>query len=71
MSKPTQSLMTSDVGTLWVGEGFPWFFKCPVVGPPCDLTRILGDVIVCVIKGLSRRGADNLTLRAAVFKKND
>ena len=43
MSKPTQSLMTSDVGTLWVGEGFPWFFKCPVVGPPCDLTRILVD----------------------------
>ena len=54
MSKPTQSLMTSDVGTLWVGEGFPWFFKCPVVGPPCDLTRILGDVIVYVIGRLSR-----------------
>ena len=53
MSKPTQGLMTSDVGTLWVGEGFPWFFKCPVVGPPCDLTRILGDVLVWVIDPLA------------------
>ena len=32
------------------------FFKCPVVGPPCDLTRILGDVLVCVIESLSRSG---------------
>ena len=32
----------------------PDCFKCPVFGQPCDLTQILGDVMVCVIGGLSK-----------------
>ena len=37
------------------GEGCPGF-KGPVVGPPCDLMRILGDLLVWVIVNLSRIG---------------
>ena len=47
-------LGASDNGTLSDGRAAPGF-KAPVVGPPCDLMRVLGDVLVYVIGGLSRK----------------
>jgi hypothetical protein len=50
-----QCVDTPDFGTL-SEERAALSFKGSVVGPPCDLMRVMGYVLVHVVGGLSRSG---------------